>query len=91
MDDINAPFGPSALVTTPSDNVIEANHTHTLHILDNVGQLLTLYRTRDIGIHWPYSFAVLDRDIMYIGCSAHDKKKCRDAILYKVKISGQLF
>ncbi|XP_063431458.1 uncharacterized protein LOC134714145 [Mytilus trossulus] len=52
------PFSPVGIVTTPRDNVIIADiNTHTLHILNNTGLLITYYKTSDINIMFPISLA----------------------------------
>ncbi|VDI23046.1 Hypothetical predicted protein [Mytilus galloprovincialis] len=65
-------FNPISVVTTPMDNVLVAdNGNHTLHILDNNCQLLTVCNIRDIGIKSPASLAIIMEGpfpVLYIGC-----------------------
>ncbi|XP_076104945.1 uncharacterized protein LOC143073356 [Mytilus galloprovincialis] len=89
--DINKdiPFQPTGIVTTPRDNVIVADlDTCTLHILNNVGLLMTYYKTSDINIIYPLSLAFSQTGQLYIGCSKPKGSKSKDATMYEVTISG---
>ncbi|CAC5409487.1 unnamed protein product [Mytilus coruscus] len=83
------PFLPEDIVTTPRDNVIAADmRTHTLHILNNAGLLMTYYKTSDIGILLPWSLAFSPSGKLYIGKSGPEGSKTMEANLYEVTISG---
>ncbi|XP_071169918.1 uncharacterized protein [Mytilus edulis] len=89
--DINkdSPFNPIDIVTTPRDNVIVADmNTDTLHILNNVGLLMTCYKTSDINIMLPLSLVFTQTGQLYIGCRTPEDSTSSDAKLYKVTISG---
>ncbi|XP_071136379.1 tripartite motif-containing protein 2-like [Mytilus edulis] len=87
-------FWPEAVITTPMDNVIVADFSsHTLHILDNTGHLLTIYNTKDRGIEYPRSLAITMEGnfaVLYIGC--RNTGSCEDSSdtgrLYKMNIIG---
>ncbi|XP_063435616.1 uncharacterized protein LOC134716536 [Mytilus trossulus] len=82
------PFNPRDIVTTPRDNVIVADiNTHTLHILNNVGTLMTCYKTSDINIVLPCSLVFTPTGQLYIGCCTPTRSKAKDAKLYEVTIS----
>ncbi|XP_076103872.1 uncharacterized protein LOC143072685 [Mytilus galloprovincialis] len=82
------PFGPIDIVTTPRDNVIVADlDTHTLHILNNAGLLMTCYKTSDINIMYPLSLAISPTGQLCIGCSRL-KGSTTKVKLYEVTISG---
>ncbi|XP_071169057.1 E3 ubiquitin-protein ligase TRIM71-like [Mytilus edulis] len=89
--DINKkkPFRPSTVVTTPRDNVIVADpESHTLHILNNSGQMITYIKTTDHGIERPFSLAFSQTGQLYIGCSKHVRNTEKEAKIYQVNISG---
>ncbi|XP_071136374.1 uncharacterized protein [Mytilus edulis] len=87
-------FDPRSVITTPMDNVIVADYSsHTLHILDNTGHLLTTYNTKDIGIEYPRPLAITMEGpfaVLYIGC--RNTGSCEDSSdtgqLYKRNIMG---
>lgn len=86
------PFDPQSVVTTMSDNVIVADRVNSvLHIVNNVGHLLTTYDTKDIGISHPISLAIClvhgKRSELYIGCWT-SKDTSDKANLCKINISG---
>ncbi|XP_071152237.1 uncharacterized protein [Mytilus edulis] len=83
------PFIPTAIVTTPRDNVIIADaRTCTLHILNNVGLLMTYYKTSDINIMFPWSLTFTSTGQLYIGCVTKKSSTIKDAKIYEVTISG---
>ena len=50
------PFRSVGLTTTPKDHVIVTDvDTYTLHIFNDIGQLMTYFNTRDVGIQYPFS------------------------------------
>ncbi|XP_071177879.1 uncharacterized protein [Mytilus edulis] len=82
------PFIPGDIVRTPRDNVIVTDmNTHTLHILNNAGLLMTCYKTSDINIMFPTSLAFSPTGQLNIGCSisAGDTKNAK---IYEVTVSG---
>ncbi|XP_063404742.1 uncharacterized protein LOC134688200 [Mytilus trossulus] len=86
-------FNPLSVITTPMDNVIVTDYSsHTLHILDNTGQLLTTYNTKDIGIEYPKSLAITMEGpfaVLYIGCYTWSYEDSSDiGRLYKMNIIG---
>ncbi|VDI22914.1 Hypothetical predicted protein [Mytilus galloprovincialis] len=82
------PFKPTRIVTTPRDNVIVADmDIHTLHILDNNGQLLTCYKTKEIGILCPFSLAFTQKGQLLIGCTRPKGSTTKEAKIYEVNIS----
>ncbi|VDI53788.1 Hypothetical predicted protein [Mytilus galloprovincialis] len=83
------PFRPVGIVTTPRDNVIVVGaDTHTLHILNNSGELITYIKTTYNGIEGPYSLAFTQTGQLYIGCTESNDSTTKEAKLYKVNISG---
>ncbi|VDH94040.1 Hypothetical predicted protein [Mytilus galloprovincialis] len=63
-------FIPRGIVATQADNIIISDCDDpevSLHILDNSGNLLTYYDTRDIGIELPFSLTVSSIGLFYIG------------------------
>ncbi|VDI77129.1 Hypothetical predicted protein [Mytilus galloprovincialis] len=83
------PFRPVEIVTTPRDNVIVADmDTHTLHILNNSGELITHIKTTDNGIAYPNSLAFSQTGQLCIGCSTPGDSTAKEAKIYKVNISG---
>ncbi|XP_063409085.1 uncharacterized protein LOC134692557 [Mytilus trossulus] len=83
------PFNLTDIVTTPRDNVIVSDvSTDTLHILNNVGLLMTYYKTRDINIMLPYSLAFSQTGQLFIGCHTPKGSTTKDAKIYEVTISG---
>ncbi|XP_071169292.1 uncharacterized protein [Mytilus edulis] len=83
------PFRPDCIVKTSRDNVIVTDrHTHTLHILNNSGVLLTCYNISDIGILYPLSLAFTPAGQLYIGGTTPDISTANDAKLYEVNIYG---
>ncbi|XP_076104199.1 uncharacterized protein LOC143072915 [Mytilus galloprovincialis] len=89
--DINKkkPFRPSAVVTTPRDNVIVVDpDTGTLHIMNNSGQLITYIKTTDHGIEGAGSLAFSPTGQLYIGCSRGVRSTAKEAKIYQVNISG---
>ena len=85
-----SPFDPRELVTTPLDNVIVADcSNHTLHVLNNTGNLLTLINTKDIGIECPYSLACTtegELSVLYVGCNSW-LTKTMEHNLFKINIT----
>lgn len=85
-------FYPSSLITTPRDNVIVADgNTHTLHLLDNTGRLLTTYSTENIGIRCPRSLAITmegTSSVLYVGHDVYEKNPNLGK-LYKMNIVEQ--
>ncbi|XP_063431659.1 uncharacterized protein LOC134714349 [Mytilus trossulus] len=82
-------FFPTGIVTTPRDNVIIPDPcTHTLHILNNAGLLMTSYKTSDINIMLPLSLAFSPRGKLYIGCGRQAGRPTKEAKIYQVTISG---
>ncbi|VDI61588.1 Hypothetical predicted protein [Mytilus galloprovincialis] len=82
------PFEPTDIVTTPRDNVIVADPgTHTLHILNNAGMMMTYYKTSDINIRFPCSLALSPTGQLYIGC-ARPEDSTEHAKIYEVTVSG---
>ncbi|CAC5409486.1 unnamed protein product [Mytilus coruscus] len=81
-------FLPEDIVTTPRDNVIAADmRTHTLHILNNAGLLMTYYKTNDIGILFPWSLVFSPTGQLYIGKSGPAGSKTMGSNLYEVTLS----
>lgn len=63
-------FISRGIVATQADNIIISDCDDpevSLHILDNSGNLLTYYDTRDIGIELPFSLTVSSIGLFYIG------------------------
>ncbi|CAC5420300.1 unnamed protein product [Mytilus coruscus] len=82
-------FKPVAIVTTPKDNVVLADvDTHTIHFLSNSGHLLTYFHTNDIGILYPYSLEFTSSGQLNIGCGRLPGSETKEAMIYKVTISG---
>ncbi|XP_052101767.1 uncharacterized protein LOC127735569 [Mytilus californianus] len=82
------PFKPVNIVTTPRDNVIVIDTgTSTFHLLDNNGQLLTFYKTSDIGILYPASLAFTQTEQVLIGCAKPKDSTDKEAKIYEVTIS----
>ncbi|XP_071170993.1 uncharacterized protein [Mytilus edulis] len=85
----NIPFRPLCIVATPRDNVLVADtFTSTFHILNNVGLLMTYYRTSDINIIHPYSLVFSPTGQLYIGCAISDNNKTDEDKIYEVAITG---
>ncbi|XP_063435783.1 uncharacterized protein LOC134716709 [Mytilus trossulus] len=86
------PFFPGDLATTPSDNVIVADGiTHTLHILNNAGLLMTYYKTKDRNIQFPLSLTFSTKGHLYIGCAkGAEGSTCRskEPKIFEVTILG---
>ncbi|XP_071168690.1 uncharacterized protein [Mytilus edulis] len=83
------PFVPTNIVTAPRDNVIVADlNTHTLHILNNAGLLMTCYKTSDINIIFPYSLAFSPTGQLFLGCNRPAGSTTKEGKLYEVTISG---
>ena len=84
------PFIPQHVITTPADNIIVTDvYTETLHILNNIGKVMTYYDITNIGIK-PYSLAITmtgQFSTLYIGCTT-DEGSTENAKLYKVSLSG---
>ncbi|XP_052098972.1 uncharacterized protein LOC127733699 [Mytilus californianus] len=77
------------IVSTPRDNVIVTDmDTYTLHILNNNGQLLSFYKTSNIEIKYPFSFAFTQTGQLLNGCSKPVNSKAKDAKIFTVNISG---
>lgn len=74
-------FCPSSLVATSMDNIIVADSkNHILHILNNIGLLLTTSDTKTIGIEFPLSLAVTNMDgyyVLCIGCKSIGREKAK--------------
>ncbi|XP_071171945.1 uncharacterized protein [Mytilus edulis] len=82
------PFIPGDIVTTPRDNVILADiNTHTLHILNNAGLLMTYYKTTDMNIISPWSLAFSLSGQLYIGCGISEDNENEYAKIYEMTIS----
>ncbi|XP_071171191.1 uncharacterized protein [Mytilus edulis] len=82
-------FLPTDIVTTPRDNVIVADmNTDTLHILNNVGLLMTCYKTSDRNIIYPRSLAFSPTGQLYIGCNRINRSTTKKVKLYEMTISG---
>ncbi|XP_052100327.1 uncharacterized protein LOC127734476 [Mytilus californianus] len=82
-------FKPVDIVTTPKDNVVLADvDTHTIHFLSNYGHLLTYFHTNDIGILYPYSLDFNLSGQHNIGCGRLPCSETKEAMIYKVTISG---
>lgn len=83
------PFRPVDLVKTARDNVILVDRdTDTLHITDNIGQLISFFKTDDIEIVFPFSLAFTRTGQLYIGCTRPVDSTSKDAKVFEVKISG---
>ncbi|VDI08790.1 Hypothetical predicted protein [Mytilus galloprovincialis] len=82
-------FKPNRIVTTQRDNVLVSEmNTNSLHILDSMGNLVSLYNTKDIGILHPVSLSFTQTGHIFIGCGAEEGHTAKDAKIYKVTISG---
>ena len=87
VNSVDNKFKPTDLVCTPNDNIIVCEkYKHTLHILDNYGNLLQLYNTQNIDISSPYSMAFSDEGKLYIGCS-NTRNNLAKADLYEIEYS----
>lgn len=81
------PFRPLDLVKTARDNVILVDrNTYTLHITNSTGELISFFKTDDIGIVDPSSLAFAQTGQLYIGCAP--KQRSKKAKVFEVKISG---
>lgn len=81
------PFRPLDLVKTARDNVILVDRdTYTLHITNSTGELISFFKTDDIGIVNPSSLAFAQTGQLYIGCAS--KQRSKKAKVFEVKISG---
>ncbi|CAG2226306.1 unnamed protein product [Mytilus edulis] len=85
------PFDPQSVVTTMSDNVVVADFVNSvLHIINNVGHLLTICDIKDKGILHPISLAIClvgKSSELFIGCWT-SKDTSDKANLCKINISG---
>lgn len=82
-------FKPVDIATTPRDNIIVVEmNTHTLHILNNTGHLITYFKTNAIGILGPISLTFTHAGQMYLGCTRKISSMNREAKLYKVNMYG---
>ncbi|XP_076103763.1 uncharacterized protein LOC143072611 [Mytilus galloprovincialis] len=82
-------FKPNRIVTTPRDNVMVTDlDTHTIHILDSKGRLVSWYNTEDIGILYPLSFGFTPTGQLYIGCGRQAGSTDKEAKIYEVTCSG---
>lgn len=89
--DINShiPFRPESIVTTPRDNVIVADmDTHTIHILNNAGLLMTYHNMKKKGILYPLSLAINTTGQLYIGCSNPKNSDAKETKIHEVNITG---
>ncbi|XP_076101154.1 uncharacterized protein LOC143070938 [Mytilus galloprovincialis] len=81
-------FLPFGIVTTKRDVVIVADmDTHTLHMLNNAGRLMTYQNINKIGIQYPFSLAFTPTGKLYIGCDTECSTRKR-VKLYEVTIIG---
>ena len=70
------PLTPSKLVTTPYDNVLVSDQdNHYLHLLDNMGSLLTYFDMSKLDISFPCCMAFDENGTLYIGCNPGDTSK----------------
>ncbi|CAC5425935.1 unnamed protein product [Mytilus coruscus] len=82
-------FKPNRIVTTQKDNVMVTEmNTNTIHILDSMGNLVSWYNTKDIGILHPVSLSFTQTGQIYIGCGAEEGHTAKEAKIYKVTTSG---
>ncbi|XP_076113697.1 uncharacterized protein LOC143081958 [Mytilus galloprovincialis] len=83
------PFRPVDLVKTARDNVIVVDmFTETLHITNNIGQLISIFKTNDIGIKCPFALAFTHTGQLYLGCTRLEDSTPNYAKVFEVKISG---
>ncbi|XP_071166135.1 tripartite motif-containing protein 2-like [Mytilus edulis] len=82
-------FKPIQIVTTPRDNVIVVDlHTEVFHILNNKGEYLTFFNTKDNRRICPCSLAFTSTGKLYIGCTKPYSSTAKDAKIYQVTLSG---
>ncbi|XP_071162472.1 uncharacterized protein [Mytilus edulis] len=85
----HVPFKPVDIVKTPSDNVVVIDlSTQILHILNDNGNFISYFNTKDIGIKFPYSIAINTIGQLYIGCGRAAGSQTKDAKLYEINIAG---
>lgn len=79
----NNPFEPADLMTMSSGSILVIDrHISTIHILDNLGQLITYYDLLNIGIIYPYFIDLSSSGNLYIGCTC----KLGSPDTYKAKL-----
>ncbi|VDI06409.1 tripartite motif-containing protein 2/3 [Mytilus galloprovincialis] len=85
----NIPFQPVRIVTTPRDKVVVVDFkTNVFHILNNAGEPLTQFNTKDNSINNPFSLAFTSTGQFYIGCTNPDSSTTKKAEIYHVTLSG---
>ncbi|CAC5383090.1 unnamed protein product [Mytilus coruscus] len=85
--EINRSFKPTDILTTLSDKIIVTDSANEiLHVLNNDGQFIIYFKTREIGIRRPYSLALARPGYFFIGCNSEDNRET--ANLYEIKYSG---
>ncbi|CAC5421994.1 unnamed protein product [Mytilus coruscus] len=81
-------FRPVSIVTTPKDNVIVPDKdTHSLHILDNDGNLMA-YHNKNNVILYPCTLAFTPKGQLYIGCGRTKGSTTNEAKIHEVTITG---
>ncbi|XP_076075875.1 uncharacterized protein LOC143046627 [Mytilus galloprovincialis] len=91
LPDINTvkdPFQPICLTRSPSDKVIISDfNLGIIHILDNLCNLLSYFKTTEIGIDYPHSTTFKNTKIFYIGCG-RCTSTTTNAKIYEIEYSG---
>jgi hypothetical protein len=87
INDRDHPFTPRDLVTTELVNIIVLDEeNHMLHILNNTGQCVKYYSTKEIRIEWPHCLKIDSRGHLIIGSNTTKEKYITN--LYIVQYSG---
>lgn len=90
INTINNPFQPVDITSTPLDNIVISDLClNIIHILDSSCNLISFYKTTDIGIEYPRCTVFTNAKTFYIGCSA-PKLNCSttNSKLYEIEYSG---
>lgn len=69
-------FDPSDIVTSKVGQIIVTDHlNHALHVLSELGDLLTCESVKAKGILYPWSLDLDNSGQLWIGCHSHSKDK----------------
>ncbi|XP_052093363.1 uncharacterized protein LOC127729589 [Mytilus californianus] len=80
-------FQPLRVFTTPSDNIIISNLTHSiLYFLNNSGNYIGWRNTKKVGIIYPRSFCSTEAGHTYVGCVTSEDSS-DNAKIYEIIIS----
>lgn len=89
VNNFNKTFRPNNIATTPLNNIIVPDiNCNIIHILDSSCNLISYYKTSDLGIEHPYCAAFTTSSTkFYLGCSPA-KGSSSNAKLYELEYSG---